>query len=51
LRAGVIVDIFRQFVPEESVEEQWDIAGLETALKAELHPSCRCAAGWRRSRS
>jgi preprotein translocase subunit SecA len=36
LRAGVIVDIFRQFVPEESVEEQWDIAGLETALKAEL---------------
>src|SRR5712691_8395004 len=37
LRAGVIVDIFRQFVPEESVEEQWDIAGLETSLKAELH--------------
>src|SRR2546426_335351 len=37
LRAGVITDIFRQFVPEESVEEQWDMAGLETALKAELH--------------
>jgi preprotein translocase subunit SecA len=37
LRAGVIVDIFRQFVPEESVEEQWDISGLETALKAELN--------------
>jgi preprotein translocase subunit SecA len=37
LRAGVIADIFRQFVPEESVEEQWDVAGLETALKAELH--------------
>ncbi len=37
LRAGVIVDIFRQFVPEESVEEQWDIAGLGTALKAELN--------------
>src|SRR5438105_11501552 len=37
LRAGVIADIFRQFVPEESVEEQWDMAGLETALKAELH--------------
>ena len=36
LRAGVITDIFRQFVPEESVEEQWDISGLETALKAEL---------------
>jgi preprotein translocase subunit SecA len=37
LRAGVLADIFRQFVPEESVEEQWDMAGLETALKAELH--------------
>src|SRR5438270_76137 len=37
LRAGVIVDIFRQYVPEESVEEQWDMAGLETALKVELH--------------
>jgi preprotein translocase subunit SecA len=37
LRGGVIVDIFRQFVPEESVEEQWDIAGLATALKAELN--------------
>jgi preprotein translocase subunit SecA len=36
LRAGVVADLFRQFVPEESVEEQWDIAGLETALKAEL---------------
>jgi preprotein translocase subunit SecA len=36
LRAGVIADLFRQFVPEDSVEEQWDIAGLETALKAEL---------------
>src|SRR5437762_5449771 len=34
LRAGVITDIFRLFVPEESVEEQWDMAGLETALKA-----------------
>ena len=36
LRAGVVADLFRQFVPEESVEEQWDIAGLESALKAEL---------------
>jgi preprotein translocase subunit SecA len=36
LRAGVVTDLFRQFVPEDSVEEQWDIAGLETALKAEL---------------
>ena len=37
LRAGVLSDIFRSHVPEESVEEQWDIAGLEMALKAELN--------------
>jgi preprotein translocase subunit SecA len=36
LRAGVITDIFRQHVPEDSVEEQWDVPGLETALRAEL---------------
>jgi len=37
LRRGVIEDLFHQYVPQESVEEQWDIAGLEAALKAELH--------------
>ncbi len=37
LRAGVVTDMFRVHVPEESVEEQWDIAGLEKALKAELN--------------
>ncbi|HUQ74766.1 MAG TPA: preprotein translocase subunit SecA [Burkholderiales bacterium] len=37
LRAGVMSDLFRVHVPEESVEEQWDIAGLETALKAEFN--------------
>jgi preprotein translocase subunit SecA len=36
LRAGVLRDLFRGYVPEESVEEQWDIAGLEGALKAEF---------------
>jgi len=36
LRAGVVADLFRAYVPEESVEEQWDIPGLEAALKAEL---------------
>jgi preprotein translocase subunit SecA len=36
LRAGVLADLFRVHLPEESVEEQWDIAGLEGALKAEL---------------
>ncbi|HET7197557.1 MAG TPA: preprotein translocase subunit SecA, partial [Burkholderiales bacterium] len=36
LRAGVLHDLFRMYVPEESVEEQWDIAGLEAALKSEF---------------
>jgi preprotein translocase subunit SecA len=36
LRAGVLRDLFRTYVPEESVEEQWDIGGLENALKSEL---------------
>ena len=47
LRAGVITDLFRVYVPDESVEEQWDIAGLENALKAELQlEPCRSAIGW-----
>jgi preprotein translocase subunit SecA len=37
LRAGVVADLFRTHIPEESVEEQWDIAGLERALKGELN--------------
>ena len=37
LRAGVIADMFRNCVPPESVEEQWDIKGLESALKSELN--------------
>jgi preprotein translocase subunit SecA len=37
LRAGVVSDLFRTYVPPESVEEQWDIAGLERGLKAELN--------------
>ncbi len=36
LREGVVEDFFRAHVPAESVEEQWDIAGLETVLAAEL---------------
>ncbi|RLJ67751.1 preprotein translocase subunit SecA [Sulfurisoma sediminicola] len=36
MRQGVIHDTFRIHVPAESVEEQWDIAGLEAALAAEL---------------
>ncbi|HEX7054994.1 MAG TPA: preprotein translocase subunit SecA [Burkholderiales bacterium] len=37
LRAGVLRDLFRTYVPEDSVEEQWDIAGLEAALKSEFN--------------
>jgi preprotein translocase subunit SecA len=36
LRAGVLADLFRVHLPEDSVEEQWDIAGLESSLKAEM---------------
>ena len=36
LREGVVEDLFRVHVPAESVEEQWDITGLETALAAEM---------------
>jgi len=36
LRTGVMTDLFHQHVPHESVEEQWDIPGLEAALKAEF---------------
>lgn len=32
LREGVLVDLFREYVPAESMEEQWDIAGLEKRL-------------------
>jgi preprotein translocase subunit SecA len=37
LRAGVIADLFRTHIPEESVEEQWDVKGLQAALEAELN--------------
>ena len=36
LRAGVLGDMLRLYIPEDSIEEQWDIAGLERALKSEL---------------
>ncbi len=35
LREGCFTDLVRQFVPYESVEEQWDIAGLQRALLQE----------------
>ena len=36
MRQGLVHDTFRIYVPAESVEEQWDVAGLETALAGEL---------------
>jgi preprotein translocase subunit SecA len=36
LRDGVVADLFRTYVPPESVEEQWDLDGLQVALGAEL---------------
>ncbi len=35
LREGCFTDLVRQYVPPESVEEQWDIPGLEQALANE----------------
>jgi preprotein translocase subunit SecA len=35
LRRGAMSDVVRTFVPAESVEEQWDLDGLETALRDE----------------
>ena len=32
LRHGVLEDLFRSHVPAESVEEQWDLEGLQTTL-------------------
>ena len=32
LREGCFTDLARQYVPAESVEEQWDLAGLEKTL-------------------
>ncbi len=37
LREGCFTDLVRLHVPAESVEEQWDIAGLEKVLHDEWH--------------
>ncbi|MFP5383466.1 MAG: preprotein translocase subunit SecA [Gammaproteobacteria bacterium] len=37
MRAEVVAEIFAQYVPPQSVEEMWDIPGLEKALEVELH--------------
>ena len=35
LREGCFTDLTRQYIPVESVEEQWDISGLEKVLRDE----------------
>ena len=37
LRASTMTDVVRTFVPSESVEEQWDLPGLEKILREEWH--------------
>ncbi|NLY64411.1 MAG: preprotein translocase subunit SecA [Alcaligenaceae bacterium] len=36
LRSAAVLDLVRTYVPEDSMEEQWDIPSLEKALEAEL---------------
>ncbi len=37
LREGCFQDLVRMYVPQESVEEQWDIAGLQKVLADDWH--------------
>ncbi|PWB16349.1 preprotein translocase subunit SecA [Comamonas sp. JNW] len=37
MRDSALADIVRQYVPEQSMEEQWDLAGLEKVLREEWH--------------
>jgi preprotein translocase subunit SecA len=37
LRESTMQDVVRTFVPADSVEEQWDLAGLERVLRDEWH--------------
>ncbi|MGK2899174.1 MAG: preprotein translocase subunit SecA, partial [Burkholderiaceae bacterium] len=39
LRASTMTDVVRTYVPAGSVEEQWDLAGLEKVLADEWHVS------------
>ncbi|HMS28021.1 MAG TPA: preprotein translocase subunit SecA [Burkholderiaceae bacterium] len=39
LREGCFTDLTRAYVPEDSVEEQWDLAGLEKVLAQDWHIS------------
>jgi preprotein translocase subunit SecA len=36
IRNDALADIVSRYIPPESIEEQWDVAGLEAALEAEF---------------
>src|SRR5690606_8792290 len=35
LLEGALTDLFHAYVPEQSMEEQWDLAGLQTTLESD----------------
>ena len=37
MRAEVVADLVAEYIPPESIEDQWDVAGLEQALAAEFN--------------
>ena len=39
LRDATVAERFRAYIPEESMEEQWDVPGLQTSLESELQIS------------
>jgi len=39
LRDASVQERFRSYIPEESMEEQWDVPGLQTSLEADLQIS------------
>ncbi|MEP7058621.1 MAG: SEC-C metal-binding domain-containing protein, partial [Caldimonas sp.] len=51
LREGTMSDVVRTFVPVDSVEEQWDLGGLEKALRDEWHLDVPLAAEVEKSAS
>jgi preprotein translocase subunit SecA len=51
MRDGVLHDLFRIYVPVDSVEEQWDIPALELALESEFQLKLPVANGSRPSRA
>ena len=44
IRSDVVYDLVARFVPPESIDEQWDLAGLSAALDADLGVSMDVAA-------